>query len=230
MLRMTSLRGLLFSLPAPKPANAATSGAARLLLTRGLVSSSGSNQSGTMVTTNRVADPSAIQMVFSEIHCSLDHGDQESRKLTDIATYYFDGKGKVTRPVLTMLMAQALNQHLRLDKDNVIPSLSADQRKIALAAEMYHTASLMHDDVIDHAEMRRGKESVNQLWGQQGSIRAGDYSVAIATKEVAEMKQPEVRKHAQMQLYIKPNVVPNFLSAVYAKSHEASICIPVKAI
>ena len=154
------------------------------------VSSSGFNNQSGIMTSSRSTDPSSIQTVFSEIHTSLDHGDKESSQLTDIATYYFDGQGKVTRPVLTMLMAKALNDHLGLAAN---PRLASDQRKIALAAEMYHTASLMHDDVIDHAEMRRGKESVNQLWGQLGSIRAGDYSVAIATKEVAEMKQTEVR-------------------------------------
>ena len=163
------------------------------------MSSSGFNKQSGIMTSSKsaaAADPSSIQTVFTEIHSSLDHGDQDSRQLTDIATYYFDGQGKVTRPVLTMLMARALNDHLGLAADN--PRLASDQRKIALAAEMYHTASLMHDDVIDHAEMRRGKESVNQLWGQLGSIRAGDYSVAIATKEVAEMRQPEVRTYVHV--------------------------------
>jgi len=43
----------------------------------------------------------------------------------------------------------------------------ASQQKIAMIAEMIHTSSLMHDDVIDAADTRRGKPSINQIWGQR---------------------------------------------------------------
>lgn len=57
---------------------------------------------------------------------------------------------------------------------------------------MYHTASLVHDDVIDHADTRRKKESVNHRWLQRKSVFAGDYSVAIANKMVASLGNDEV--------------------------------------
>lgn len=46
------------------------------------------------------------------------------------------------------------------------------QRKVAQIAEMIHTASLVHDDVIDAADSRRGKPSINVLWGQKKVLRA----------------------------------------------------------
>jgi len=49
------------------------------------------------------------------------------------------------------------------DDSNLLPS----QRKVALIAEMIHTASLMHDDVIDASDMRRGHPTVQRAWGQR---------------------------------------------------------------
>jgi decaprenyl-diphosphate synthase subunit 1 len=45
--------------------------------------------------------------------------------------------------------------------------MQASQRSIALIAEMIHTASLVHDDVIDDASSRRGKHTVNKIWGEK---------------------------------------------------------------
>lgn len=45
--------------------------------------------------------------------------------------------------------------------------MQASQRTIALIAEMIHTASLVHDDVIDDASSRRGKHTVNKIWGEK---------------------------------------------------------------
>lgn len=45
--------------------------------------------------------------------------------------------------------------------------MQASQRSVAIIAEMIHTASLVHDDVIDDANSRRGKMTVNQIWGER---------------------------------------------------------------
>lgn len=45
--------------------------------------------------------------------------------------------------------------------------VQASQRSVAIIAEMIHTASLVHDDVIDDANSRRGKMTVNQIWGER---------------------------------------------------------------
>ena len=57
---------------------------------------------------------------------------------------------------------------------------------------MYHTASLAHDDVIDVADVRRGKISLNRKFGQKSSILAGNYTVAIANKILGQMEDDEV--------------------------------------
>ena len=57
---------------------------------------------------------------------------------------------------------------------------------------MYHTASLAHDDVIDVADVRRGKISLNRKFGQKSSIFAGNYTVAIANKILRQMEDDEV--------------------------------------
>jgi geranylgeranyl pyrophosphate synthase len=57
---------------------------------------------------------------------------------------------------------------------------------------MIHTASLLHDDVLDHAETRRGKPSVNVRWDARRSTFAGDYILAIGSKLLAAIGNPDV--------------------------------------
>jgi geranylgeranyl pyrophosphate synthase len=61
-----------------------------------------------------------------------------------------------------------------------------------MISEMYHTASLVHDDVIDRADMRRGKDSLNKRWGQRNAIWAGNFVVAISNKILGQMNDPTV--------------------------------------
>jgi geranylgeranyl pyrophosphate synthase len=57
---------------------------------------------------------------------------------------------------------------------------------------MWHTSSLLHDDVIDHAESRRGKESVNKRFDPAKSIFAGDYILGVSSKLLAQTGNPDV--------------------------------------
>nr|CAD7579036.1 unnamed protein product [Timema californicum] len=83
-------------------------------------------------------------------------------ELQSIATYYFDGQGKALRPMVAILMARAINYHLYKES-----SLLRPQRQVAMISEMIHSASLIHDDVIDQSDFRRGKPSVNVLWNHK---------------------------------------------------------------
>lgn len=93
--------------------------------------------------------------------------------LYEIATYYFDGHGKAIRPMVSLLMARAINYHMYKEK-----SLLSSQREVAMISEMIHTASLVHDDVIDQSDFRRGKPSVNVMWNHQKVTMAGDFILA----------------------------------------------------
>ncbi|ROT65255.1 putative decaprenyl-diphosphate synthase subunit 1 isoform X3 [Penaeus vannamei] len=70
--------------------------------------------------------------------------------------------------------------------------LFESQLEIAKIAEMIHTASLVHDDVIDASDTRRGKPSVNSLYGQRKAVMAGDYILSVASAMLARMRNEEV--------------------------------------
>ena len=85
-----------------------------------------------------------------------------------IARYMATLKGKRLRPALALLGAQAVG--------------TTDERVIdaAVAVEMIHAATMMHDDVVDSATVRRGKPSVNSVWSGQMAVLMGDFLLARA--------------------------------------------------
>ncbi|OQR75990.1 decaprenyl-diphosphate synthase subunit 1-like [Tropilaelaps mercedesae] len=103
-------------------------------------------------------------------------------QLVDLSRYYFDGQGKAIRPVIVCLMGRAANMHLKNEAE-----LQPGQRTIMLIAEMIHTASLLHDDVIDGSNTRRGKPSTTPIWGQKKSILGGDFVLARSAEMLAKI-------------------------------------------
>lgn len=91
----------------------------------------------------------------------------DNPQVDTIINYMLAKRGKMLRPRL-LYLAASLYPH-----DTVIV------QDMAVAVEMIHMASLVHDDVIDNATSRRGRESLNFLWGNQASVLAGDYSFCI---------------------------------------------------
>lgn len=138
---------------------------------------------------HRIMEVFDVKKMFPRIHSELE-ADCCSPLLQEMATYYFDGQGKAVRPVLTMLMARAVNCHMGQED----PAVVRNQCQIALICEMWHTSSLLHDDVIDHAESRRGKESVNKRYSASRSIWAGDYILGVSSKLLAQTGNPDVVK------------------------------------
>nr|XP_033787306.1 decaprenyl-diphosphate synthase subunit 1 isoform X1 [Geotrypetes seraphini] len=104
-------------------------------------------------------------------------------ELKDMCEYYFDGRGKALRPVLVVLMARACNIHF----NNCSREVFASQRSIAVIAEMIHTASLVHDDVIDGSDSRRGKSTINRIWGEKKAVLAGDFILSAASVALARI-------------------------------------------
>lgn len=91
--------------------------------------------------------------------------------ITEIAQYLMAGGGKRIRPLLLLLSAKALGctSHSRI--------------RLGAVVEMLHTATLVHDDIIDEADTRRGRPSSNTTWGNSKCVLAGDwlYMQAFAT-------------------------------------------------
>jgi len=139
----------------------------------------------TLPPTQPFLDSHNVGKMVGEIHSHLatDH-----HVLQEMSEYYFDGQGKAVRPTLTLMMAGAVNNHLKVCD----PGILSLQRQIALICEMWHTSSLLHDDVIDHAETRRGKMSVNCRWNPSKSIFAGDFILGTSAKLLAQIGNPEV--------------------------------------
>ncbi|XP_018051649.1 PREDICTED: decaprenyl-diphosphate synthase subunit 1 [Atta colombica] len=108
------------------------------------------------------------------------------KELQPISTYYFDGQGKAVRPMFTILMARAINYHKGRN------DLLYSQRQIAMISEMLHNASLLHDDVIDQSDFRRGKPSVNIVWSQKKVAMAGNYILSIACLMLSEIHNDDV--------------------------------------
>ena len=95
--------------------------------------------------------------------------------ITDIAQYLIEGGGKRIRPLLLLLASKALG------------STSHSRIRLGAVVEMLHTATLVHDDIIDEAETRRGRPSSNTTWGNSKCVLAGDWlymqSFATALEE-----------------------------------------------
>lgn len=122
-----------------------------------------------------------LKNLYSDIRQELDCGKRFSQ-LDDMAKYYFDGQGKAFRPVVACLVGRAANVHVQGRSE-----LNGGQKTLALIAEMIHTASLLHDDVIDVSDTRRGKPTTGKVWGQQKSILAGDYVLSKSAEMLANI-------------------------------------------
>jgi octaprenyl-diphosphate synthase len=89
-------------------------------------------------------------------------------------------RGKLIRPALALLSASACG--------------GADEQRLYLAGtvELIHIASLIHDDIIDAADLRRGISTVNMLWGNQIAVLLGDYLFATAFDLISRVRHPQV--------------------------------------
>jgi len=94
--------------------------------------------------------------------------ESENETILKINQFLLEAPGKRIRPALVLLSAKASLNHLSLTNTHQLTS-------IASAIELVHLASLIHDDIIDHAVVRHNKPSVNSKWGQDVSIALGDY-------------------------------------------------------
>lgn len=126
-----------------------------------------------------------VKEVFTDIVKQLQTDELD---LCDVTKYYFDGQGKALRPTITILMAKAINSHIHGHESIIL----ATQRHIAMIAEMIHTASLLHDDVIDMSATRRGKPSASIAWGQKKSVLAGDFILSISSGLLARIGNSDV--------------------------------------
>ncbi|AQK88825.1 Solanesyl diphosphate synthase 2 chloroplastic [Zea mays] len=112
----------------------------------------------------------------------------ENPVLVSAAEQIFSAGGKRLRPALVFLVSRATAELAAL------PELTTEHRRLAEIIEMIHTASLIHDDVIDDSGMRRGKETIHQLYGTRVAVLAGDFMFAQSSWFLANLENIEVIK------------------------------------
>ncbi|KAJ6800818.1 putative solanesyl-diphosphate synthase 3, chloroplastic [Iris pallida] len=112
----------------------------------------------------------------------------ENPVLMSAAEQIFGAGGKRLRPALVFLASRATTEIGGLTE------LTTRHRHLAEIIEMIHTASLIHDDVLDESELRRGKETIHQLYGTRVAILAGDFMFAQSSWYLANLENLEVIK------------------------------------
>ena len=88
--------------------------------------------------------------------------------INEIGRYIISNGGKRLRPMLLLLVAKALG------------GVSDNHLILAAVIEFIHTATLLHDDVVDESELRRGNQTANAVWGNAASVLVGDYLYSSA--------------------------------------------------
>ena len=112
-----------------------------------------------------------IETGMKAVETELEHLITTPVKLiADIASHTLSAGGKRLRPALALLAAQICGDN----PENPLPRVVT----CAAAVELTHTTTLLHDDVVDAAETRRGKPSANLIWGNETSVLVGDYLFA----------------------------------------------------
>jgi octaprenyl-diphosphate synthase len=142
--------------------------------------------------------------------------------IPEIANHLIESGGKRLRPMLTLAMAR-------------LSGYAGDGHvKLAAAVEFMHTATLLHDDVVDGSEMRRGKLAARMLWGNEASVLVGDFLLGQAFKmmvEVGSLRALEILSSAAaviaegevMQLGAAKNTATTedeYLAVIRAKTAE----------
>src|SRR3954447_10890271 len=105
----------------------------------------------------------------------LSRTGSEVTMIPEIANHLIESGGKRLRPMLTLAMARLSGYG------------GEGHVKLAAAVEFMHTATLLHDDVVDGSEMRRGKLAARMLWGNEASVLVGDFLLGQAFKMMVEV-------------------------------------------
>jgi octaprenyl-diphosphate synthase len=105
----------------------------------------------------------------------LDKARSDVDLIPELARHLIDSGGKRIRPMLTIAAAKLCGYN---DTGHV---------KLAASVEFMHTATLLHDDVVDESDLRRGKIAARVLWGNEASVLVGDFLLGQAFKMMVEV-------------------------------------------
>lgn len=142
----------------------------------------------------QVADVDPFGMVAEELIPFAENikhlVDSEHPVLSSAAKHFFEKRhGKRFRPTIVMLMSKAVPM---ADGGEHSETVKSKQAQLGQITEMIHVASLIHDDVLDDADTRRGGDSVHILFSNKVAVLAGDYLLARASVAMARLQNVEV--------------------------------------
>ncbi|TDX97937.1 octaprenyl-diphosphate synthase [Thiohalophilus thiocyanatoxydans] len=115
-------------------------------------------------------------------HCISGRLRSEVVLINQIGAYIIKSGGKRLRPVIHLLCARALGYEGRYHIE------------LAAIIEFIHTATLLHDDVVDSSELRRGQETANNLWGNAASVLVGDFLYSRAFQMMVDIGQMDIMR------------------------------------
>src|SRR5260370_42316617 len=133
-------------------------------------------------------DAATLNRLFASIHSDLDQVDATFQEratsgldiLNSASMHVLGSSGKRLRTALTLLSGK-LNSYLF---DRLLP--------LSVAFEMVHLSTLIHDDIVDNATMRRGNPTVNSIWGNNIAILLGDYYFAKTAGLIADINDNRI--------------------------------------
>jgi octaprenyl-diphosphate synthase len=130
----------------------------------------------------------ALESIRSLVQSDLEAADRfistELRSdiplINDLVDYIITCGGKRVRPLVVLLSARAFNHE------------NAEHIHLAAAIELIHTATLLHDDVVDSSDLRRGRNTAHTIWGNEASVLVGDFLYSRAFQLIVKLKNLEI--------------------------------------
>jgi octaprenyl-diphosphate synthase len=123
----------------------------------------GSGEAKVKAPQDRLADWLAGDMVAVNLLIRDRMASRHAPRIPEVTAHLVEAGGKRLRPMLTLAAARMLGYQ------------GADHQKLAATVEFIHTATLLHDDVVDESQRRRGRPTANLLWDNKSSVLVGDY-------------------------------------------------------
>jgi len=143
-----------------------------------------------------IYQPIADELKMVEDFLSTSVRESENRSILTMSNSLLESPGKRIRAALVILSEKAasVGKNSTCNRNELI--------KIATAVELIHMASLIHDDVLDEATMRRSKPSINARWGDDVSIALGDYISSKAFELIGKCKNPDIFACISEAIYV----------------------------
>lgn len=143
-------------------------------------------------------------------HYIISQLESNTPLIRQMLEYVLSAGGKRVRPMILLLAARALSSH--------------KQDHIALAAviELIHTATLLHDDVVDTATLRRGHKTAHTIWGNDASVLVGDFLYSRAFQVVVNLRHQRILEiFAQATHFMAEGEILQLVNCNNAETTEA---------